>query len=63
MIIKIDAENVTPEYLHDKVKVFINGIWLGITDSPQELYLMLKDKKYKGIINIYTSILFDYRMV
>jgi hypothetical protein len=23
---------------------------------------MLKDKKYKGIINIYTSIIFDYKM-
>jgi DNA-directed RNA polymerase II subunit RPB2 len=61
-IIKIDDESVKPEYLYNKVKVFINGIWVGITDTPQELYLMLKDKKYKGIINIYTSIIFDYRM-
>ena len=46
----------------DKVKVFINGAWVGITNNPEELYVMLKDKKYKGIINIYTSIVFDYRM-
>jgi DNA-directed RNA polymerase II subunit RPB2 len=49
-------------YDNDKVKVFINGAWIGVTESPQELFLNLKDKKYKGIINIYTSIVFDYRM-
>ena len=48
--------------MYEKVKVFVNGAWVGITDSPQELYLMLKDKKHKGIINIYTSIVFDYKM-
>ena len=61
-IIKIDDESLMPSDMYNKVKVFINGSWVGITDSPQELYLMLKDKKYKGIINIYTSIVFDYRM-
>ena len=44
-----------------KVKVFINGAWVGFTNEPQELYLMLKDKKYKGIINVYTSVVFDYK--
>ena len=47
--------------LNDKVKVFINGAWVGITNEAEELYNSLKDKKYKGIINIYTSIIFDYR--
>ena len=47
--------------LYNKVKVFINGAWVGITDEPQSLYMSLKDKKYKGIINIYTSIIFDYK--
>ena len=61
-IIKIDDENLTSYDMYNKVKVFINGSWVGISDSPMELYLMLKDKKYKGIINIYTSIIFDYRM-
>jgi DNA-directed RNA polymerase II subunit RPB2 len=44
------------------VKVFINGAWVGITERPMELYLDMKDKKYKGIINIYTSIVFDYKL-
>ena len=55
-VIKLDEE---PE-LHKYVKVFINGAWIGITKNPVELYTSLKEKKYKGIINIYTSIVFNY---
>jgi DNA-directed RNA polymerase II subunit RPB2 len=58
----IDSAEMTPSAMYEKVKVFINGAWVGVSDSPQELYMMLKDKKYKGIINIYTSIVFDYKM-
>ena len=47
--------------LHDKVKVFINGSWQGVTDTPTELYNDLKKKKHTGIINIYTSIIFAYK--
>ena len=61
-IIKIDDTQPNPEFLYDKVKVFINGAWVGITLNPEELYTMLKDKKHKGIINIYTSIVFDYKL-
>ena len=61
-IIHIDSDKLTSVDMYEKVKVFVNGAWVGITDSPQELYLMLKDKKHKGIINIYTSIVFDYKM-
>ena len=50
-----------PEDTFDKVKCIVNGAWIGITDQPNELYKDLKDKKYKGIINIYTSIVFDYK--
>lgn len=58
----IDSENIKSSDIYGKVKVFINGAWVGISENPQELYEMLKDKKYKGIINIYTSIIFDYKM-
>jgi len=57
-----EIQLLTPADMYDKTKVFINGAWIGITDSPLELYNMLKDKKYQGIINIYTSIVFDYKM-
>jgi len=61
-ITPIDADELTPNDMYEKVKVFINGAWVGLTETPQELYLMLKDKKHKGIINIYTSIVFDYKL-
>jgi intein/homing endonuclease len=61
-IIKIDDASLSPEMIYDKVKVFINGAWVGITENPEELYYSLKDKKYKGIINVYTSIVFDFKL-
>jgi len=60
-ILKID-DDLTPSFMYDKVKVFINGSWVGITLNPQELYNELKEMKHKGIINIYTSIIFDYKL-
>ena len=50
----------SPTELYDKVKVFVNGSWVGVAHDPIALYLNMKDKKYKGIINIYTAIVFDY---
>jgi DNA-directed RNA polymerase beta subunit len=61
-ILKIEDEELTPGFMYDKVKVFINGAWVGITLKPEELYNDLKAMKYKGIINIYTSIIFDYKL-
>ena len=54
------VDKITSEQLSNNVKVFINGSWVGITYKPVELYNLLKSKKYSGIINIYTSIIFDY---
>lgn len=64
----------SPKELHGKAKVFINGVWMGVvvkrdefgnlSDASeydvQKLFHSLKEKKARGIINIYTSILFDY---
>jgi DNA-directed RNA polymerase II subunit RPB2 len=62
LIVNIDTLASNSKELYDKVKVFINGVWVGITNEPLELYNNLKQKKYKGIINIYTSIIFDYKL-
>jgi len=51
----------SPTEMHDMVKVFINGTWVGVAKDPLVLYKDLKKKKHKGIINIYTSIVFDYQ--
>ena len=52
-----------PIDVFDKVKVFVNGCWVGVTDYPMELYTDMKNKKYRGIINVYTSVVFDYKMM
>ena len=57
----VPIETLTEKELFNRVKVFVNGTWLGIAKDPMELYQSLKGKKYKGIINIYTSIIFDIR--
>ena len=52
-------EDAPIETLYNKVKVIFNGRWLGVSNDPIALYNDLKDKKYKGLIHIYTSITFD----
>jgi DNA-directed RNA polymerase II subunit RPB2 len=57
----ISIENLSPIEVFNKVKVFINGAFVGIVERAYELYSQLKEMKYKGIINVYTSIIFDYK--
>jgi DNA-directed RNA polymerase beta subunit len=61
-ITNINNSNIEPSDMFNKIKVLINGCWVGFSDNPVELYTMLKEKKNSGIINIYTSIVFDYKM-
>ena len=58
----LDTYNGSYKDLDDYAKVFINGSWVGITNEPENVYANLKDKKYKGIINIYTSIIFNSKL-
>ena len=55
------VDDSSRNHLNKKTKVFINGCWVGVTDTPVELYNDIHDKKCKGIINIYTSIVLDYK--
>ena len=57
----ISVDDAAPEALYDMVKVFVNGAWVGIAKDPTQLYTDMKEKKHKGIINIYTSVIFDYK--
>ena len=45
---------------YNKVKIIVNGTWIGTTNEPQQLYETLKNKKHMGTINVYTSIVFRY---
>ena len=62
IIQSLDTYDGSYKDLDDFAKVFINGSWVGITNDPEKVYLNLKDKKYKGIINIYTSIIFNSKL-
>ena len=53
-------ETLQPRDTYRQVKVFVNGTWVGITREPLRLYNEFKMKKLRGIINIYTSVVFDY---
>ena len=54
--------STVPTVALDKyVKVFVNGAWIGVSNEPYVLFKNIQDKKYKGIINIYTSVIFDYK--
>ena len=54
-----ELTTLTPSEVFTGVKVFVNGAWLGIAKDALRLYGSLKSKKYKGIINVYTSITFN----
>lgn len=54
------VNNIDSKDMLGKVKVFINGCWVGTAPDPITLYNDMKEKKFKGIINIYTSIIFNY---
>ena len=56
----IKLEDLTFEELYGKVKVIINGNWLGTVEEPHKFYKYMKQKKYEGIINIYTSVVFNF---
>ena len=53
-------KNTILNIIMDKVKVLLNGRWLGVSLEPIKLYHYVKTLKYKGIVHIYTSVVFDY---
>jgi len=57
----IPCKTLKPVDTFSKVKVIINGTWIGIAKQPLALYNLLKEYKFGGIINVYTSIVFDYK--
>jgi DNA-directed RNA polymerase II subunit RPB2 len=57
----IPLDKCKPSDLFEKVKLFVNGNWLGYVDNCIQCYQFLKKKKYEGILNIYVSIIFNYQ--
>jgi len=54
-------ETLSTDELKNKVKVFINGNWVGVSEEPYTLFMFLKEKKYSGVLNVYTSVIFNYK--
>ncbi|NBO42147.1 MAG: hypothetical protein EBU92_11655, partial [Betaproteobacteria bacterium] len=50
-----------PSDVFGRVKVFINGAWVGVTDDPVRMFHDFKAKKLSGLISVYCSVVFDYR--
>ena len=55
-------DGLEPHDVFNKTKVFVNGCWIGVSDRSAELYAILKSNKHSGVINIYTSIVFNYKV-
>jgi len=55
-------ENFSFEEIINKTKVLINGNWFGCSDNSIELFEDLKKQKRLGVINVYSSISFDYKL-
>jgi DNA-directed RNA polymerase II subunit RPB2 len=54
-----DIGSCDPLEYYNKVKVIVNGTWLGVTEDPITLFNYMKQQKYTGKINVYTSVVFD----
>jgi DNA-directed RNA polymerase II subunit RPB2 len=50
----------TPEILGNNTKIFVNGNWIGMIDTPFEIITSMKLYRRNGLIAIYCSIGFDY---
>ena len=54
----IPLNNILPHHIFNRIKVFVNGNWIGITEEPLYIVLLLKLYRRNGLINIFTSISF-----
>ena len=56
----------SPEYMANSSKIFVNGNWIGVIDSPidpkqnPDFINLLKLYRRNGILPVFTSISFDY---
>ena len=49
-------EECTLKYLSNVTKIFVNGAWIGVTSSPEEMKNKLLLHRRNGLFNIFTSI-------
>ena len=56
----VPIEDMLPIHLFNKVKIFVNGKWVGIHEDPISLHNTIKTLRRNGRINIFTSVAFNY---
>jgi DNA-directed RNA polymerase II subunit RPB2 len=47
-------------YIYNSTKVFVNGRWIGVFDTPIEILNIMKLFRRNGVLSSYSSITFDY---
>ena len=52
-------EECTPKYLEQTTKLFVNGVWIGAINNPEEVVTLFKEFRRSALIPIYTSISWD----
>jgi DNA-directed RNA polymerase II subunit RPB2 len=57
----IELSNIKPTIIYNNCKIFVNGKWIGIHKNPLQLLKILKLFRRNSYINIFTSIVFNYR--
>jgi DNA-directed RNA polymerase II subunit RPB2 len=48
--------------LYALTKIFVNGNWVGMSNDSINLFHLLKKSKRLGVINVFSSISFDFKM-
>jgi DNA-directed RNA polymerase II subunit RPB2 len=54
-------QDIPSSDLKEYTRVFLNGEWLGVTDDPRTLYKELKEMKYRGEIDVHSSIIHEIK--
>ena len=54
----VPLSNITPKLVINKVKVFVNGKWIGMIEDPMDFINILRLYRRNGLINVFTSISF-----
>ena len=53
-------QECSSNYLYSNTKVFVNGNWVGVIDTPIDTVNILKLFRRNGVIPAYTSVVFNY---
>ena len=59
----VPLASLPPTAVFKKVKVFVNGNWIGIHEDPKRFVELMKLYRRNGVINIFTIISWNIQMM